>query len=337
MNSDEQFERACAIANGSSASQAVNLVTDGNGCGQQYQCKPAISGRWRCGIFLCIAISAFVPGTANLHAAPAATDGEATSSRAARDEALRAIPWQNITPEDRRRAHFVIQNTSIYRRLPTRVIDCDPEMFAFLIQHPEVVIDVWQLMGISRITLDKTPDGSYRCSDGAGTTGMVRYLATSFTPDAKTLAVIYADGAYDGKPFPTTLKAKSILVLRTSAVQETNGRSYITVRLDSFVHVEQMGFELVAKTVQPWLNKTADQNFIETLSFISNFSRTAEKNPQGMQRLSSRLPSIDEPTRAQLVQLCFRAADRYAQRQNATRTSATLLARRPEVALNYAR
>ncbi|MEX0643044.1 MAG: hypothetical protein WD468_10110 [Pirellulales bacterium] len=279
---------------------------------------PAISAR-------CMRTACFVAAlVAILQAVPealAAPEDDATSSRAARDEAIRAIPWQSFAPDDRRRAQSVIQNTSIYRRLPTRIIDCDPDMFAFLIQHPEVVIDVWRLMGVSRITLDKMPDGTFRGTDGNGTVGNVRYLHTSFGPDAKTVAIVYADGAYDGKPFPTTLKAQSVLVLRATAVQETNGRHYVTVRVDSFVHVQQMGFELVAKTVQPWLNKTADQNFIETLSFVSNFSRTAEKNPQGMQRLSTRLPSIDDPTRNQLVQLCYRAADRYAQRENATRTS----------------
>ncbi len=303
---------------------------------------PACSAQCMRTLFLCLAFGSLALGTSDLLAAP---EGEATSSRAARDEAIRAIPWRSIAPDDRRRAQEVIQNTSIYRRLPTRVIDCDPAMFAFLIGHPEVVIDVWQLMGISRITLDRLPDGTYRGTDGAGTTGNVRYLHTSVTPDAQVLAVVYADGSYDGKPFVTTLKAQSVLVLRSSAMQETNGRRYITVRVDSFVHVQQMGFELIAKTVQPWLNKTADQNFIETLSFISNFSRTAEKNPQGMQRLSTRLPSIDEPTRNELVQLCYRAADRYAQRENATRTSlsraqpsgADLLVRRPAVAVNRAR
>ena len=81
-----------------------------------------------------------------------------------------------------------------------------------------------------------------------------------------------------------------------------------------------MGIEIIAKTVQPWINKTADQNLIETLTFVSNFSRTAEKNPQGMKRLASRLNTLDEPTRNQLVNLCFRTAERYAQRDNGTRT-----------------
>jgi len=294
----------------------------------------AISARCMRAIFLSIAVAALAPRLPMVHAAPA---GDATSSRAARDEAIRAVPWRAMAPDDRRRAQSVIQNASIYRRMPTRVIDCDPEMFTFLVQHPEVIIDVWRIMGVSRVTLDKMPDGAFRGTDGAGTTGSVRYLHTDFAPGGRVLAVVFADGAYDGKPFVTPLKAQSVLVLRASAVQETNGRHYVTVHVDSFVHVQQMGIELVAKTVQPWLNKIADQNFIETLSFVSNFSRTAEKNPQGMQRLSARLASIDEPTRNQLVQLCFRAAERYAQRQDATRTSADLLAHHADVAVNHAR
>jgi hypothetical protein len=64
--------------------------------------------------------------------------------------------------------------------------------------------------------------------------------------------------------------------------------------------------------VQPWINQTADRNFIETLGFVSTFSQTAERNPQGMQRLAARLQTVDAPTRNELVDLCFRAAQRYA-------------------------
>ena len=74
--------------------------------------------------------------------------------------------------------------------------------------------------------------------------------------------------------------------------------------------------------MQPWINKSADQNVIETLTFVSNFSRTAERNPQGMQRLANRLNAIDEPTRNELVSLCFRTADRYSQRDATSRTGA---------------
>src|SRR5215207_521505 len=58
---------------------------------------------------------------------------DATSSRSARDEAIRAIPWKSISPAGRQTAQSIINNTSIYRRLPTRIIDCDPDLFTFLL------------------------------------------------------------------------------------------------------------------------------------------------------------------------------------------------------------
>jgi hypothetical protein len=70
----------------------------------------------------------------------------------------------------------------------------------------------------------------------------------------------------------------------------------------------------VARTIQPWISKTADHNFLETLTFVSNFSRTAEQNPSGIERLAMRLPSLDPPTRNELVALSFRTAERYARR-----------------------
>ena len=76
-------------------------------------------------------------------------DSAATSSRAARNEAMRAIPWSQIAPQYRRAAQNVVRDASLYRRLPTRIIDCDPDVFTFLLQHPEVVVDVWRVMGIS--------------------------------------------------------------------------------------------------------------------------------------------------------------------------------------------
>jgi hypothetical protein len=261
----------------------------------------------------------------------AITDG--SSRRAAREDAIRAIPWREISPRDRQAAQFVIKNASMYRRLPTRVIDCDPDLFTFLVQHPEVVIDVWRVMGISQVALTKMADGVYEGTDGAGTTGSVRFLHRGWGQEAHNTAVVYAEGSYEGAPFLAKMNAQTVMLMRSGGVQETNGRHYVTVRIDSFVRVEQIGLELMAKTVQPWIAKTADQNFIETLSFVSNFSRTAEKNPQGMQRLANRLATVDEPTKNELVTLCFRTAERYAKRDEATRTGA-LLAHRAEVALN---
>jgi hypothetical protein len=259
-----------------------------------------------------------------------ATTVSASSQRTAREEAIRSIPWKQLAEPQRRKLQYVVQNAGMYRRLPTRVIDCDPDLFSFLLRHPEVVVDVWQMMGVSKVTLQRVSDQAYQGNDGAGTTGNVCYLYADWGPAARNLAVVYADGAYDGQPFLNPLRAQSVIILQSGAVQESNGRSYVTVRVDSFVHLQQMGVELVAKTVQPWINKTADRNFIETLGFVSTFSQTAEKNPQGMQRLAGRLRNVDEPTRDELVQLCYRAAQRYAKCDEPTWIKPYVLAQRAD-------
>jgi hypothetical protein len=285
---------------------------------------------WQLALLLALAVGSFAqaaPGAGN------AGVSDATSSRAARDEAIGSMPWKQMSPANRRLAQGIINDASIYRKLPTRIIDCDADLFTFLLQHPEVVIDVWRVMGVSQVALTRGPDGIYHGTDGAGTTGTLRYLFCNWGQEAQNVAVVYADGAYSGAPFITPLKAQSVMFVRSTGVRETNGRSYITVRIDSFVRVEQLGIEIVAKTVQPWISKTADQNLIETMTFVSNFSRTAEKNPQGMQRLATRLNTLDEPIRNQLVALCFRTAERYTQQGPATSTGA-IFVQRGEVAVN---
>jgi hypothetical protein len=286
---------------------------------------------------LLVAMSSFFLGSvaAPARAEPrtAATTVGATSQRSAREEAIRAIPWKQIGDPQRRQLQAVIQNAGMYRRLPTRIIDCDPDLFTFLLQHPEVVVDVWQMMGVSKVTLQQTAANAYRGDDGCGTTGNVSYVFTNWGPHAQNLAVVYADGAYEGKPFLKPLRARSVIVLQSAAVQEANGRNYITVRVDSFVDIQQTGVELMAKTVQPWINQTADRNFIETLGFVSTFSQTAEKNPQGMQRLASRLRAVDAPTRNELVHLCFRAAQRYAKSNDQPGDEPYVLAQRVELPL----
>src|SRR5262245_54266445 len=99
----DQSGRPCA-STGQFAARAITA-----------QCMQAVF------LFVTFGVLALRPATA--HAAPDTSDSDATSSRGARDEAIRAIPWQVIAPDQRQRAQFVIQNCSIYRKLPTRIID----------------------------------------------------------------------------------------------------------------------------------------------------------------------------------------------------------------------
>jgi hypothetical protein len=233
--------------------------------------------------------------------------GNATTSWAARDEAIQSIPFDKLGRDMRGRIATVINNASIYRRLPTQSIDCDPDLFVFLVRNPEVVVDIWRVMGITNMTLDRNGPDRYRASDGQGTTGNVEFAYRS-----SDLHVIYSEGMYDGPMFPAKLRGQCVMVLKTASARDAGGRAYVTNRLDAFLRIENLGAEIVARTLQPLLGKTADHNFSETSSFVGTLAHTAESNPNGVSRLAQRLSHVEPQVRQQLADLAVHAADNRA-------------------------
>lgn len=237
--------------------------------------------------------------------------------RAAKQAAQRAIPWRVLKEDDRKAVERVVGDATLYRQLPTRVIDCDPELFAYLVDHPELVVDVWRVMGVSRLELEAKGPGLYRATDAVGAVGDVRVLHREGGGAEPLRLLAMADGSYQAPAMPAAIHGASVLLLRAEATQEENGRTYITTRLDSFVRFDRPATELVARTLKPLIVRTADHNFIETMRFVSLFSRTAETNPDGMQRLASRLEGVDAATRREFALACHQTAARSEQRKQA--------------------
>jgi len=219
-----------------------------------------------------------------------------STSRQARQEALKAIPFDKLDQAARNKVDSIINNTTIYRRLPMQVIDCDPNMYLFLVRHPEVVVDIWQLMGVTEISLTRTSDVAFNASDGVGTTGTVEFLYG----DHQT-HLIFSEGSYSGPLTARPIRARCLLVLQTGYIKQPNGRYYVSNRLDAFMDVDNVGLELLARTFQNVFGKTADSNFGETAFFISKLSRTAESNAEGIRQMATKLNTVDAATRAKFV------------------------------------
>ncbi len=245
----------------------------------------------------------------SFHALPSLRAAEpasakATNSRAAREEALQSIPYDKLGREMQARIAQVVNNPSIYRRLPTQAVDCDPDLYLFLLRNPEVVVDIWRIMGVTNMTLDRGSADRFRAADGQGTVGSVQFAYRSADTH-----VLYSEGSYDGPMYPVKLRGQCVMVLKSGYLRQNNGRVTVTNRMDAFLQVDNLGVELVAKTLQPLLGKTADHNFAETTTFLGTLSHTAEKNPSGIARLAGRLTRLDPQIRDQFVELAGRVAD----------------------------
>ncbi len=241
----------------------------------------------------------------------------ATSSRAAREEAVRSIPFDKLSPDIQAKVAATVTDTSLYRRLPVQAIDCDPDLYLFLVRHPEVIVNIWEVMKISNVALTRTGPDTFRATDNAGTLCEVKYCYGSFDTH-----LIYAEGTYNGPLLSRPVRAKCVLLLKSGYMQETNGRHFVTSRMDTFIQIDHVGLELLAKTLQPLMHRSADYNFVETASFLGTISRTAEMNGAGMNRLARKLTNVDPEVRNRFAELTLEVGNKARQR-GAFQASAT--------------
>jgi hypothetical protein len=248
---------------------------------------------------------------------------ESSTSTEARKDAMKAIPLTKLSPAHRQAVQAVLNDVSLFRRLPTQVVDCDSQMFTYMAQNPEVLVEIWRELGITQVTLDRIDETSFRLADGAGTTGKLYIVEQTCQDNAQNRIVMYAEGGYEGKPFANPLRAQCVLLLRSGSLIETNGRNYVAARLDSFIHIDRASLEIFAKVVHPLVGKTADRNFTDTIKFVGGFSQAAEIQPERIEHLATSLTGVSSSRRKQLITIahgCGVNARRLAEiEQTATR------------------
>ena len=231
----------------------------------------------------------------------------ASTSEATRREATRAIPLDKLLPEDRAKVESVLSNVTIFRRLPTKVVDCDPDLYLFLVRHPDVVINIWEIMKVSQLQLRQIDENQFQLSEPMGTVAQFGLVYRSHDTH-----VLYGEGTYVGPLLGRPVKGRGILILKCGYIRETNGRYYITSRVDCFLTIEPGGVELFTKTMSPLMGKTADSNFVQTVAFVSSLSRTAETNSRGVQRLAARLGHVQPEVRARFAEVAADVAQKSA-------------------------
>jgi len=239
-------------------------------------------------------IAVMVGGVWNGSFAEELTSG--TSSRQAKQQALQSIPFQQLNQQTQIKIRDVLQKPSIYRRLPVTMIDIDPDYFVFLARHPEVVVNIWKIMGVTRMTTTRTGPFTVSTNDGVGTVSNVELVYGT-----NNQHIFYGEGTYEGPVLKRKLRGECVMVLNTNYQKSATGKPTATSQLDVFLKVENATAGLIAKTLTPIVGTTADHNFVESLNFLQRLNETTVKNGVGVQRMANRLTDINNETRQKFV------------------------------------
>jgi hypothetical protein len=234
---------------------------------------------------------------------------EASTSEVSQADARRSVPMAKIDPEFRPAVAAILAEPTIFRRMPTSVVDCRPELFTFLALNPEVMVEMWRHLGVSQVTLTRLDERTCKISDGAGTTGTIIVVEQTCEEGAQNRIVMLANGSFEGKPFQQPISAQCVLILTSGSKDETNGRRYVAARLDAFIKLDRTSLALVAKAVHPFVGQTADRNFADTMLFVSNLSYTAEKRPEAIEQVALDMQNLDQPRRQGLIKAAYQCAE----------------------------
>ncbi len=203
----------------------------------------------------------------------------------------------------------MLSNVSVFRRLPVRIVNCDPDLYLFLVRHPDVVVNIWEILGVAQLQLRQTDIDTYRIVESEGTAATLEYLYHS-----REMQIVYGRWTYTGPLLARKISGTCLAILKTGYSKDAEGRYFVTSRMDGFVNVDSGGAEMLARVVQPLVVKNVDGNFIQTIAFLGSMSKTAEVNAGGMQRLAGRLAHVQPETRQQLAEVVTSVAKRAVDR-----------------------
>lgn len=213
------------------------------------------------------------------------------------------LPLDALDAVDQAKVAAVLDDFSVYRRMPMHSVQAEPQMYRVLLDHPELIVEMWRAMGVTQVQLKPIGPDLYEGDDGAGTHCMIEVLHRQ--PERMLL---FADGSYAGAYTSHRLEGQAVLLLTAREASSPGEAPRIDVQLHAFVRLPQASVEFIAKTLNPILGKIADHNFSETTGFISSLGRAAEHNPSGLLDLTDQLVAVDPEARREFAAAVLRTS-----------------------------
>jgi hypothetical protein len=270
---------------------------------------PAVSSRtaWLLLVALLLNLLSLQSSDSNKACAVEPFVTDTASSRETQADATRRIPMQQLNRESQALVNDVIDKPSFFRRMPTQNIDCDPQMFQHLVRYPEVLVNIWDVMGITKVQVNRTGPYTFTADDGVGTTCKCDLVFGN-----EKVHIYYGTGAYKGSMAPRQITGRCVCVLYSSTAMSATNRPTINGAMDVFLKLDNLGADLLTRTLSPLVGKTADYNFVESAKFLSQISQVCEHNPTGAQILASKLTKVQPQIRDEFARIALRIGSEAA-------------------------
>ena len=223
-------------------------------------------------------------------------DGD--SSASAEDEARASIPLKAMTQENRQRAQQIIKDRSQYRRLPSLQYAIDEPMFRYLLNHPDVAVSTWRVMGISRFEMWQTGPNEYEAQAIDGSEGIADIL---YQDDNQMIFV--CQGSYHNPLLPRPMQASALIWFRAVYTPNADGTHAVTQRADVFVRFPSNSVPAIAKVLTPVLHSLMDRNLFEVSLYGSMMCRAVRDEPEWVVQVAQQMEGVLPQRQSELIEV----------------------------------
>ena len=237
------------------------------------------------------------------------------------------LPWNELTPAAQAKIRSVVSGNPLFHRMPQQTIYADPEIYQFLLRHPDVVIGFWEHLGATQLSLHEVKENQYLLKETGGTAARVEILYRD-----NSLCILYARGEYRGPLLAKAHQGDAVLVLRTQYTRDETNEPMVICDLDTFVQINSLGADMLAKLFFSSLTKVAEGNFEVTIGFVSQVSRAATRNPAALKDMAEEIPTIRLTVCTEFCEVVDRTALRFARRNAPTPLAVVHTPQRPQPA-----
>jgi len=237
-----------------------------------------------------------------------------SSSRKLRKSAIEVLPLGRLRPQYHQAASAVLDDLSLFRRLPAYQCELDPRVHDYFTKHPDVAVSIWRAMAISNLQMTQRNSFQYDIDTRDGTTGKVTVLHHT-----RESCLVLCDGMFRSPYLKKPIRAKSLMHLRTNITHSRDGRTFVTHQADLFVSFPSQGIGTLARLISPVSNTIIDRNFQEISLFIHVMWLAMKQQPGWIDQIANRLDGVHPSRKDELIKL---TADIYVTSQiNANRRS----------------
>lgn len=195
-----------------------------------------------------------------------------------------ALPAE-IPASERSRLAEVTETASLATHAAGEPFVARPEVFVYLLDHPEFATHVTRTLRLARYRIWREPDGLW-LDDGWGVVGRFSVVYAG-----NGTRVMHARGRY--KPwFLPAIQGQAVVVIEYVAEPAADGKSVIKAAVTGFVKLDNPLVEMIGKLLSAAATAKAEKEAHQLVKVFSRTTRAIDSDPGGVHELLRQRPDV---------------------------------------------